>query len=244
MSEHISRRTQLLRSVVVGQGTPTVLLAALAVAYKRLLELARGKLGKRTVMLCMAMLLAVIAVSGTAYAVVTIRGTHGHDWGKDKKVNPPGCPHGCGKQIVGTNGDNKIYGLDGWDWIGPKAGNDVVYGGPGMEAVYGRSGRDRIHGGPGHDHLFGGDGNDKLFLQDGRDEPGHVEQAHGEGGRDYCVLDEDAREAIIVGDCETLVIKAVKGMKGATRLAPGMPAWERRDFVKKRFYPGTYRWPW
>jgi hypothetical protein len=39
MSEHISRRTQLLRSVVVGQGLPTVLLAALSVAYKRFLEM-------------------------------------------------------------------------------------------------------------------------------------------------------------------------------------------------------------
>jgi hypothetical protein len=39
MSEHISRKTQLVRSVVVVLGMPTVSLAALGVAYKRFLEM-------------------------------------------------------------------------------------------------------------------------------------------------------------------------------------------------------------
>jgi hypothetical protein len=196
---------------------------------------------KRTAVLCTGMLLAVMAMSGVANAVVTIHGTKEHDWGEGKMMNPPGCSKNpCGKQIQGTRADNKIYGYTGWDWISAKSGNDVVFGGPGMDQVYGDDGRDEIYGGRGHDHLFGGDGNDKLFTQDGRDESGHVEQVMGADGDDYCVMDEDTQEAIVVTACETLVIKAVEGMRGATRLASGLPNWERRDFIDKRFYPGTY----
>jgi len=197
---------------------------------------------KKTAVLCTGMLLAVIAMSSVAYAVVTIHGTQGHDWGEGKKSNPPGCSKDpCGKQINGTLGDDRIYGHAGWDYIDTKSGNDVVFGGPGMEEAYGKNGRDRLHGKSGHDHLFGGYGNDRLFTQDGRDEPGHVEQVNGGDGRDYCVMDEDTQDAIVVTSCETLVIKNVEGMSGATRLAAGLPAWERRDFQSKKYYPGTYR---
>jgi len=187
------------------------------------------------------MLLAVMAMSGVAYGLVTLDGTKGHDWGEGKMMNPPGCSkHPCGKQIEGTRADNKIYGYTGWDWISAKSGNDVVFGGPGMDQAYGDSGRDEIHGGTGHDHLFGGDGNDKLFTQDGQDEPDHVEQVMGADGNDYCVMDEDTREAIVVTSCETLVITAIEGMRGATRLATGLPGWESRNFIVRKFYPGTY----
>jgi hypothetical protein len=143
--------------------------------------------------------------------------------------------------ISGTDRADKIYGHGGWDWIGARGGGDVVLGGRGMDQAYGKGGADELHGQIGHDHLFGGNNNDRLFLQDGRDEPGHVEQANGADGHDRCVMDEDPRDAIVVTSCETLVIKDVKGMEGATRLARGEPNWERRDFVIKRFYPGTYR---
>lgn len=190
-----------------------------------------------------AMALAAVAVAGggVAHAVATIHGTQGHDWGA-QRGNPPGCPKKpCGRLISGTAGVDKIYGHDGWDWIGTKGGSDVVLGGRGMDKAYGKGGADELHGQIGHDHLYGGPRNDKLFLQDGRDEPGHVEQANGTDGRDHCVMDEDPRDAIIVTSCETLVIKDVKDVRGATRLARGEDAWERRDFVSKRFYPGTYR---
>ena len=181
-------------------------------------------------------------MSGTAYAVVTIHGTQGHDWGANKEVNPPGCSQAnpCGHLIQGTLGDDRIYGHAGWDWIGAKSGNDVVFGGPGMEQMYGDHGRDKLHGGRGHDHLFGESNNDKLFLQDGQDEPGHVEQAMGGYGTDYCVVDEDPRDGLIIGDCDTLMIKDVKDMTGATRIARGVSAYERGEFIPKKFYPGTY----
>jgi hypothetical protein len=195
-------------------------------------------MGKRTVMLCMVMLLVVVAVGGTAYAA--IHGTQRHDWGRNKDTHPPGCPNPCGKALFGNSADNTIYGHKGWDAIWAAAGNDVAYGGRGMEQAYGRNGRDKLYGQRGHDHLFGGDGEDRLFLQDGRDEEGHVEQAHGGTKRDRCVLDEDTREGIIVTFCETLVIKSVKGMKGATKVAYGEVAWERRNFLDRKFYPGIY----
>jgi hypothetical protein len=195
-------------------------------------------MAKRTALLCMGILLAVVAVSSVAYAA--IHGTQRHDWGRNKEVHPPGCPNPCGRALIGNSADNTIYGYKGWDGIWAAAGNDVVIGGRGMDQAYGKSGRDKLYGQRGHDHLFGGDGDDRLFLQDGRDERGNVEQAHGGSGRDRCVLDEDTRSGLIVTSCETLVIKRVDGMKGATRVARGEIAWKKRDFIDRRFYPGTY----
>ncbi len=196
---------------------------------------------KSFVLILAAALVAMIALSGVAYAVVTVHGTQGHDWG-DKAGDPPGCSKNpCGHMIGGTLGADKIYGYDGWDWVDTKDGNDVVFGGRGMDKIYGRSGSDEIHGQSGHDHLFGDSGDDKLLLHDGQDEPGHVEQANGTDGHDYCVMDEDTREAIIVTSCEILVIKDVKDMEGATKVARGVPAWESRKFLPREFYPGTYR---
>jgi tetrahydromethanopterin S-methyltransferase subunit F len=210
-----------------------------ATSTRRRSRLLEGDPVKRIAGLCMGVLLALVAMSGVAYAA--IEGTHGHDWGENKKMNPPGCSKDpCGKQIQGTPWDNRIYGYAGWDWIGAKGGNDVVFGGPAMDQIYGDNGRDELHGGRGHDHLFGGFGNDKILTQDGRNEPDHVEQAMGAAGYDRCVMDEDTQEAIVVTACEVLVLKPVEGMRGATRLATGLAAWEKRDFVIKRFYPGTY----
>ena len=197
-------------------------------------------MAKGTAMLCMAILLALVAVSGTALADVTIHGTQRHDWGRNKDTHPPGCPNPCGKALIGGRADNTIYGYKGWDGIWAGAGNDAVYGGRGMDQVYGKSGRDKLHGQRGHDHLFRGDGDDTLFLQAGRDEKDHAEQAPGGSGRDYCVMDEDVREELILTSCETLVIRNVENMKGATRVARGELAWKRREFVHRKFYPGTY----
>ena len=195
---------------------------------------------KRFVLLLAAALVAVFVGSGAAHAVVTVHGTQGHDWGV-QRGNPPGCSKPCGQLISGTDRADKIYGHGGWDWIGAHGGGDVVLGGRGMDQAYGKGGADELHGQIGHDHLFGGNNNDRLFLQDGRDEPGHVEEANGADGHDRCVMDEDPRDAIVVTSCEILVIKDVEDVEGATRLARGESNLERRDFIIKRFYPGTYR---
>ena len=184
----------------------------------------------------------VVLFASVAYAA-TVHGTQKHDWGKTHNGfdHPPGCKVHCGKMIRGTNGNDTIYGHEGWDYIGAYGGKDVIHGGPGMEIVQGDYGDDRIFGEMGHDHVYGGPGNDKIYVQDSTDERGNVEQVAGEEGRDLCVVDEDPRDGVIAhGSCETLVIKVVPGMSGATKIYRSRNAKDRGDAIPRKFYPGTY----
>jgi Ca2+-binding RTX toxin-like protein len=189
-----------------------------------------------------ALLVMMGMFASVAYAA-TVHGTKSHDWGKAKDglADPPNCGARCGDMIHGTNGNDTIYGHEGWDYIGAEGGTDVVHGGLGMEIVQGGKGNDSIFGEVGHDHLFGGPGNDKIYAQDSQNEPGNVEQIVGEGGRDLCVVDEDPRDGVIAHkSCETLVIKKVPGMSGATKIFNTHNAEERGDAVPGKFHPGTH----
>ena len=189
-----------------------------------------------------ALLIIAGLFASVAYAA-TVHGTQRHDWGKaeDGFDDPPGCGARCGKMIRGTDGNDTIYGHKGWDYIAAYSGNDVIHGGLGMEIIQGVKGHDRIFGEMGHDHVFGGPGDDKIYVQDGKDERGHVEQVAGEEGRDLCVVDEDPRDGLIAhGSCETLVIKVVPGMSGATKIYRSRNAKDRGDAIPRKFYPGTY----
>jgi Ca2+-binding RTX toxin-like protein len=202
----------------------------------------RKKLRKAVVAVAALMLMAVGAFASVAHAA-TIRGTDDHDWGKakDEFMDPPGCMTGCGKMIHGTDASDTIYGLKGWDYIAAYRGADEVQGGPGMEIIQGGDGDDRIFGQRGHDHVFGGSGNDRSHLEDGKDEPGNVEQVSGDGGRDLCVVDEDPKDGVIVNvSCETLVMKSVPDMSGATKIYNTRNAKDRGDTIPGEFYPGTY----
>ena len=143
--------------------------------------------------------------------------------------------------IHGTDSSDTIYGQKGWDYIGASGGSDVVHGGLGMEIIQGVSGDDLIFGEMGHDHVFGGSGNDRIHVEDGRDEPGDVEQVIGEEGRDLCVVDEDPRDGLVANvSCETLEIKSVPNMSGATKIFNTHMAKDRNDPIPGKFYPGTY----
>jgi Ca2+-binding RTX toxin-like protein len=189
-----------------------------------------------------ALLITVGAFASVAYAA-TVHGTDRHDWGKAKDdfADPPNCGASCGKMIRGTDRSDTIYGHKGWDYIGSFGGADVVHGGLGMEIIHGDNGDDRIFGEMGHDHVYGESGNDTIHVEDGRDEPGNVEQVAGQGGRDLCVVDEDPRDGVIAhGTCETLVIKSVPNMSGATKIFSTHMAKDRGDTIPGKFYPGTY----
>ena len=189
-----------------------------------------------------ALLITVGAFASVAYAA-TVHGTKNHDWGKarDGLANPPNCGKRCGDMIHGTNRSDTIYGHEGWDYIGAERGDDVVHGGLGMDIIQGARGNDRIFGEMGHDHVFGGPANDRIHVEDGRDERGDVEQVVGEGGRDVCVVDEDPRDGLIANlSCETLVIKSVPNMKGATKIFNTHNAKDRGDAIPGKFHPGTY----
>ncbi|MEU4217342.1 hypothetical protein [Actinoplanes sp. NPDC026623] len=80
--------------------------------------------------------------------------------------------------IVGTKGNDRLYGtprydvicgLGGNDTINAGGGNDVVDGGSGTDKIDGGAGNDRLYGGTGNDTLTGGSGNDKLDGGAGND---------------------------------------------------------------------------
>ncbi len=57
--------------------------------------------------------------------------------------------------IVGTSGDDVIYGTDGPDVIRGMGGNDIIYGQEGNDIICGEGGNDTIYGWHGDDILFG-----------------------------------------------------------------------------------------
>ncbi|MEM7326691.1 MAG: Ig-like domain-containing protein, partial [Actinomycetota bacterium] len=92
----------------------------------------------------------VATETATVYAC-DIVGTSGDDW------------------LFGTNGRDIICGLDGDDVIKGLRGNDVLVGGPGNDWIDGNSGHDIIFGGSGNDTLNGHFGNDALHGGSGDD---------------------------------------------------------------------------
>ncbi|MGD9670829.1 MAG: beta strand repeat-containing protein [Hyphomicrobiaceae bacterium] len=71
--------------------------------------------------------------------------------------------------IIGTDGNDLIFGFGGDDDIVAGDGADVVYGGSGDDAIDGGQGNDALFGGSGNDVLFGGDGNDLILGGSGDD---------------------------------------------------------------------------
>jgi Ca2+-binding RTX toxin-like protein len=104
---------------------------------------------RRMVLLCAALLVGVIVLSGVALAE-DIRGTFGPD------------------DLEGTTQMDRIYGLGAADTITGKAGDDDCYGGSGADVIRCGPGNDRIDGGFGEDELFGGLGDDTILAADGQ----------------------------------------------------------------------------
>ena len=78
---------------------------------------------------------------------------------------------GAPATIVGTQGNDQIFGTPGPDVIVTLAGNDSIFGlggddricmGPGDDVVQGNDGNDSIDGGPGNDAIDGGAGDDTI----------------------------------------------------------------------------------
>jgi Ca2+-binding RTX toxin-like protein len=107
--------------------------------------------------------------------------------GRDYVVVGDGKPD---EPIEGSNGSERMIGLDGDsvidagvgdDCIDGRAGNDklvggggndVIFGGPGNDSLTGSGGDDSIHGGDGNDSILGGAGGDHLFGGPGNDRIG------------------------------------------------------------------------
>ena len=122
---------------------------------------------RKTVLLCGALLVGVIVLSGVALAE-NIRGTFGPD------------------ELTGTPQLDRIYGLGNADTIRGLAGNDDCYGGSGADTIRCGAGNDRIDGGFGEDVLFGGRGDDTILAADGQ-----VDEVNcGLGDNDTAYVDE------------------------------------------------------
>jgi len=65
--------------------------------------------------------------------------------------------------IVGTSGNDTLWGTPSADVMYGKAGNDTLHGRAGNDVIYGNAGDDVLKGGDGRDVLYGGDGNDSIW---------------------------------------------------------------------------------
>jgi Ca2+-binding RTX toxin-like protein len=147
-----------------------------------------------------AMLVALVAVGGVAWAATTI-------W-------CPNDPQGIGNGYCsGTNKDDVIIGTDGKDEIYSGFGDDIVRAGPGSDFITnGESdahfGRDENHGGPGAERIlghldsekhFGGRGDDTIVDDKSRKNPDVFRCG---AGRDEIFYNKGLDR--VAGDCEVL----------------------------------------
>ena len=96
----------------------------------------------------------------SAYSTI-IRGTNGND------------------NLVGTQGNDLMFGYGGKDHMVGLGGNDCMYGGDGKDKLNGERGNDTMYGGNGDDEINGNHGNDSIYGEAGED------KLHGNEGDDY-----------------------------------------------------------
>lgn len=68
-----------------------------------------------------------------------------------------------------SNGDDRLQGSAGVDYLNGASGHDRIGGGAGNDWLFGSLGRDTLLGGAGDDHLHGQTGNDALYGGAGDD---------------------------------------------------------------------------
>ena len=129
-----------------------------------------AQIGRRALLLLLAVVAALLAASGVALAV--------------NKVCPSGTTQA--NPCLGTNASDKLTGTSRTDYIKGRAGNDVEIGLLGDDFLWGGAGRDVLVGGteqfqtPNFDTMYGGpdadvnvwapgDGDDDFFGGAGRD---------------------------------------------------------------------------
>ena len=71
--------------------------------------------------------------------------------------------------MIGSDGNDLIYGYAGHDLLDGGSGVDTMYGGSGNDLVLGGTDGDILRGAAGHDLLVGNDGIDNLDGGTGRD---------------------------------------------------------------------------
>jgi len=94
---------------------------------------------------------------------------------------------GAGKDALGEQGDDVLYGNDNANFLSGGPGYDAIYGYGGNDKLFGDAGNDYIDGGSGADTIFGGDGKDYIIDDYGNN------LIHGGNGADeiYGAVDND-----------------------------------------------------
>ncbi|NGN45005.1 hypothetical protein G6N74_28520 [Mesorhizobium sp. CGMCC 1.15528] len=64
--------------------------------------------------------------------------------------------------VIGANGNDRLDGGEGWDWISGGGGDDILTGGTEADVLMGGAGNDTLNGGFDLDYLDGGAGADVL----------------------------------------------------------------------------------
>ena len=159
-----------------------------------------GHEARRATLLLVAMVLTLIAASGTALAHV---GTPGNDLIHGSGGNDL-LTGGKGDDAVhGGSGDDRVEGNAGDDLVVGDWGDDLVTGGRGDDAVLGSWGRDEVVGSSGDDALWGGSGADVIDAHDGFVDviscgAGNRDLVFYDGGLDIVAADcEDTRVSVI-----------------------------------------------
>lgn len=143
----------------------------------------------KALLLCAALLSAMMLSTGVAWAVTTI------------------IECKASKSCQGTGGDDEIRGTQSRDVIIPYDGNDVVYANDGNDDVRHSFGDDVIRGGAGNDTLRGGRGNDTIYGGPGKDliDCAYLETRSGDTGDTAYA---DSLDTVV--DCKTIYVNGVR----------------------------------
>ena len=91
--------------------------------------------------------------------------------GRKEKIfkfeNAEGTSYGDG--MIGSKGNNKLWGMDGSDDVWGMKGNDKLFGGDDKDYLYGGNADDQLTGGKGKDYLEGGNGKDVFIFASASD---------------------------------------------------------------------------
>ncbi|MEM9198239.1 MAG: carbohydrate-binding protein, partial [Pseudomonadota bacterium] len=83
---------------------------------------------------------------------------------EDEVVTDPNTGDDGDNEIVGTAGDDTIFGGGGEDRLFGREGDDVFFGGAGDDRLFGDEGDDIFHGGGGRNVIRAGEGADEFHL--------------------------------------------------------------------------------
>ncbi len=188
---------------------------------------------RKSVLLLASMALALVLVSGVAWAVT-----------KDCTPAPDYCIgtadpdtlKGSAERdrIYGLEGGDDLFGNGGDDFVRGEEGDDTLIGGVGVDNLDGQQGRNKIYGGKGGDDLnadwagpnriLGGEGDDDLYGNgklDGGPGSDYIEGSHAHGrseriliggpGTDRILSNKFADDTIYAEDGERDVISCGGG---------------------------------